>query len=198
MRQNGAMWESDQAPRLAQRCLEDLGRRWQHVRSVGQLADRLVADVGLPEDVRAAAWLHDLGYAPKLALTGFHPLDGAVYLSRCGAPDEVVGLVAWHTGAVWEAAERGLSDRLARMPEPSAKWLDVVTLIDLVTGPDGVATTPEKRVAEILGRYEASHPVHRAVKFSGPELLASAARARAILGLSDEWPLGSAERVGEP
>ncbi|MCF4122521.1 hypothetical protein L1785_16205 [Antribacter sp. KLBMP9083] len=138
---------------------------------------------------------NDVGNAPDLARTGFHPLDGAVYLTECGAPTEVVGLVAWHTGAVWEAAERGLSDQLARMPEPSAKWLDVVTSIDLVTGPDGVATTPEKRVAEILSRYDSPHPVHRAVKFSGPELLAASARARATLGVPDEWPLGSAERV---
>ncbi|WP_246012281.1 HD domain-containing protein [Myceligenerans xiligouense] len=165
------------------------------MQGVGRRADELAADIGLPDEVRAAAWLHDVGYAPEVARTGFHPLDGAVYLSELGAPDEVVGLVAWHTGAVWEAAERGLSDRLAQMPEPSASWLDVVTLIDLVTGPDGVATTPERRVAEILGRYDASHPVHRAVKFSGPELLASAARARAALGLSDEWPFSAAERV---
>jgi hypothetical protein len=162
---------------------------------VGLLADRLASSVGLPEHVRAAAWLHDVGYAPELAHTGFHPLDGAVYLKEIGAPDQVVGLVAWHTGAVWEAAERGLSDRLVRMPAPSAKWLDVVTLIDLVTGPDGAVTTPERRVAEILGRYDSSHPVHRAVEFSGAELIASAARGRATLGLPDEWPLGSTERV---
>ncbi|MCF4123220.1 HD domain-containing protein [Antribacter sp. KLBMP9083] len=189
------MWESDRAPEIARRFLADLGGRWLHVQSVGRLADQLAADAGLPDDVRAAAWLHDVGYAPDLSLTGFHPLDGAVYLTECGAPTEVVGLVAWHTGAVWEAAERGLSDKLARMPVPSAKWLDVVTLIDLVNGPDGVATTPEKRVAEILSRYDSSHPVHRAVKFSAPELLASSARARATLGLPDEWPLGPAERM---
>ncbi|MEU1246116.1 hypothetical protein [Micromonospora arida] len=30
--------------------------------------------------LEAPAILHDVGYAPHLAKTGFHPLDGAVYL----------------------------------------------------------------------------------------------------------------------
>ena len=28
----------------------------------------------------AAAWLHDIGYAPTVRKTGFHPLDGGLYL----------------------------------------------------------------------------------------------------------------------
>ena len=41
------------------------------------LAPVLGADADLLE---AAAWLHDIGYAPSLVATGFHPLDGARYL----------------------------------------------------------------------------------------------------------------------
>jgi hypothetical protein len=41
-----------------------------------------------------AAWLHDIGYAPELAVTGFHPLDGARFLRRAGADGQVVSLVA--------------------------------------------------------------------------------------------------------
>lgn len=182
------MWDSSQASELV-RCCENMGRRWQHISAVGRLADRLDREVGLPEAVRAAAWLHDVGYAPELASTGFHPLDGAAYLLRLGAPQEVVGLVAWHTGAAWEASERGFSQQLAEMPTPESQWLDVVTFIDLVTGPDGSVTTPERRIEEILSRYDASHAVHRAVQGSAPELLASAARARTLLGLTDKWPI---------
>jgi HD superfamily phosphodiesterase len=42
----------------------------------------------------AAALLHDVGYAPDIAHTGFHPLDGAWYLREVGAPDRLTALVA--------------------------------------------------------------------------------------------------------
>jgi hypothetical protein len=37
--------------------------------------------LSLPDDLVAAAWLHDIGYAPELAKTGFHPLDGSAALA---------------------------------------------------------------------------------------------------------------------
>ena len=40
--------------------------------------------LSLTDDLVAAAWLHDIGYAPELVETGFHPLDGARYLRREG------------------------------------------------------------------------------------------------------------------
>lgn len=187
------MWQPDRAPALATEFLGGLGRRWQHVQTVGGLADLLTVDAGLPPEIASAAWLHDLGYAPALAVTQFHPLDGARYLQRLGAPEEVVALVAHHTGAVFEAEERGLSRELAEMPRPEQAALDTLTLIDLVTAPDGSVTSPVDRVAEIIDRYGSGHPVHLAVLRSRRELLASAARARRRLGLADVWPLGVAE-----
>ena len=61
----------------------------------------------------AAAWLHDIGYAPELVETGFHPLDGARYLRRAGVDGQVVSLVAYHSCAQIEAEVRGLGDELA-------------------------------------------------------------------------------------
>ncbi len=37
-------------------------------------------DTGGCRRLVAAAYLHDIGYAPELAITGFHPLDGARHL----------------------------------------------------------------------------------------------------------------------
>jgi hypothetical protein len=55
---------------------EPLPRRWAHVQGVAararSLASVLEADADLLE---AAAWLHDIGYAPSLATTGLHQLD---------------------------------------------------------------------------------------------------------------------------
>lgn len=191
------VWRNDQAPKLASEYLSGLGRRWEHVCTVGRLANVLVDAGAISREVAAAAWLHDLGYAEELAATGFHPLDGAVFLTGEGAPPEVVGLVAHHTGAEFEAEERGLTGALAEMPAPNPTALDIVTLLDLVTAPDGTLTDPETRIAEILRRYPASSPVRRAVSRSRDELLASAARARRQLGLPDVWPAGALEGVRE-
>lgn len=191
------MWRTEKAPELAAEYLGDLGPRWAHTQTVGRLADRIVEDHGLRTDIAAAAWLHDIGYAPELEVTSFHPVDGATFLLDQAVPEQVVSLVAHHTGARFEAEERGLQEELARFPLPHAEDLDTLTLLDLVSSPTGELTTPAQRVAEILSRYPGDHPVHRAVTRSQSELLASAARARARLGLSDVWPAGFLEGVGE-
>ncbi|MFI2102916.1 HD domain-containing protein [Isoptericola sp. NPDC019693] len=189
------MWSAEVAPKLASEYLSVLGRRWDHVQAVGRLAEGLAAAGTVSPDVVAAAWLHDLGYAEELSTTGLHPLDGATFLMTEGVPAEIVALVAHHTGADYEAVERGLSGRLAELPVPDLDELDVLTLLDLVTAPDGTATDPETRVAEILSRYPTFSPVHRAVARSRDSLLVSARRARERLGLADEWPAGPAESV---
>ncbi|KGN29435.1 hypothetical protein N802_13675 [Knoellia sinensis KCTC 19936] len=84
------MWRTDQAPNLAAEYLSSLGDRWEHVQTVGRLADWMIAELGLSPEIAAAAWLHDIGYAPALAVTGFHPVDGATFLANEGAPNHVV------------------------------------------------------------------------------------------------------------
>ena len=68
---------------LAQTLLQlPLPRRWAHIQVAARarsLAPALGADADLLE---AAAWLHDIGYAPGLAATGLHALDGARYPAR--------------------------------------------------------------------------------------------------------------------
>jgi HD domain len=75
-------WAEQQAGKL----LVDTGRSWDHVRGVVQQAQR--ASQVLSEEDRpylvAAAWLHDIGYAPSIATTGFHPLDGARHVRALG------------------------------------------------------------------------------------------------------------------
>jgi hypothetical protein len=69
-----------------------------------------IAPAVLPAEERetliAAAWLHDIGYAPALAKTGFHPLDGARHLEALGVDRRLCCLVAHHSGATFEAEER--------------------------------------------------------------------------------------------
>ena len=181
-------WTVERSKTLAREHLCGMGNRWQHVQAAGRRAEELRA-AGLVDDaIVSAAWLHDIGYAPDLIDTGFHPVDGARYLQRIGVPERIVAMVAWHTGADQEAAERGLQPQLAELPAPDPDDLDTVTLIDLVTSPTGTAVLPEDRIAEILSRYPADHKVHQAVRRSGPGLVAIASRAKIRLRLSNEWP----------
>ena len=102
------------APGIAARLLGTDSVRYQHTAGVARAANR-ARGAAPPSDapiLLAAAWLHDIGYAGTLTDTGFHPLDGARYLHRIGAPVRLCRLVAHHTAAQVEAAERGLVHEL--------------------------------------------------------------------------------------
>ncbi len=70
-----------------------------------------VLDVAL---LVSAAWLHDIGYAPEVVDTAFHPLDGVRFLRDRGFPHRLASLVAHHSCAVVEAELRGLAVELER------------------------------------------------------------------------------------
>lgn len=179
----------DLACELARVLVGGMGRRWEHVEAVGRRAQALGDCCELPEHVIADAWLHDVGYAPPLVVTRLHALDGARYLRAQGADEEVVRLVGWHTGAAFEAEERGLADEWSTIHAPLDVDLDALTMIDLSTGPDGSPIIDTARLAEVLRRYADDDPVHRAVERSTPSLLAASRRAKARLGLPQDWPI---------
>ncbi|SCE07858.1 hypothetical protein GA0115240_137833 [Streptomyces sp. DvalAA-14] len=128
--------------------------------------------------LEAAAVLHDVGYSPDLAKTGFHPLDGARYLrDTVGGDPRVVGLVAHHSCAWMEAEARGLREELeAEFPRPPASLIDAVTYCDMNTTPDGTPTNPVDRVNEIAGRYGPDSLIGTFIRRAEPEILASTAR----------------------
>ena len=74
---------------LVARILEDDPERLQHCAGVAARAQALAVTVPLPaaDTLIASAWLHDIGYGSQLRDSGFHPLDGAVYLRREGWPE---------------------------------------------------------------------------------------------------------------
>jgi hypothetical protein len=95
--------------REAQRRLGPLGSRWAHTQAVAERAKE-IADVVAVKDratLLAAAYLHDVGYAPELATTGFTRST-----ARCGFEGCVgnVSLSSW-------PITRGLGSR--RRPEAS-------------------------------------------------------------------------------
>lgn len=182
---------STAAREASERLVAPLGHRWSHVRGVAARAAELADAV--PEDQRdvlvAAAWLHDIGYADELAVSGLHALDGARHLQHEGWPELVVSLVAFHTGATTEAEERGLFDNLMEFDQPPPPLLDALTAADMVTGPTGEWVSSENRVREILKRYGPPHPVHRAVARSAPELVDAVRRVEARTSVVVQPPM---------
>jgi HD domain len=173
------------AEQVARNLLEEtLRRRWAHVQGVAVTARTLAPVLGDDADlVTAAAWLHDIGYAPAVADSGFHPLDGARYLRDTEHADAILcRLVAHHSCAINEAMERGLADELMREFKPARHGLaDALTYCDMTTGPDGQRLPVEKRLADIRDRYEPADPVSHAIARSAPQLIAAVTKVTATL-----------------
>jgi hypothetical protein len=174
------MIDTDRAHAIARSLLEEpLPRRWAHVQGVADTARSLAPILGKNADLlTAAAILHDIGYAPRLATTGFHPLDGARYLRDVEhAQPMLCRLVAHHSCAIIEAGERGLAGQLAREFKPAPHDLaDALIYCDMTTGPDGQRISIEQRLADIRVRYGPADPVTRAIARSAPQLEAATRR----------------------
>lgn len=175
-------WPVESCRELAGELLALLPERWQHVCAVGSLTEAWFADGRVTQTVVKAAWLHDVGYSERLARTGMHAIDGAAYLDLHGVDRDVVALVAQHTGAWFEAEERGLTGSLLTFDMPDQDELDALTLADLLTGPNGERVTLDERFEGIFSRYEPQHPVHRAVTRSRRPLTKRALRAASRVG----------------
>jgi hypothetical protein len=184
----GLMASADWAETVARLLLADpLPRRWAHTQGVAATARTLSGILGDDaEMVVAAAWLHDIGYAPALASTGFHPLDGARHLRDTEhAADLLCCLVAHHSGALPGAREAGLADDLvSEFPPPPDDLLDALTFADMTTGPDGQAMPADERLAEIVARYGPGHPVTRVMTDFTPEVTAVVSRVTRRLASS--------------
>lgn len=157
---------SSWASELASDLLSDLGSRWQHVRGVAKRAQSLAplfdsASFAGRHDFDAllvVAYLHDVGYAPALVRSGFHPLDGAEYIRSLGH-ERVACLVAHHSEARFEADLRGLSIELARFPRERSIVADALIYCDILTGSTGEPVSLKERTEDIKARYGRDHVV---------------------------------------
>src|SRR3954452_2085971 len=162
----------------AERRLSPLDNRWRHTRGVVQRA-RLLAGTAPAADretLMAAAYLHDIGYARELEDTGFHPVDGARWLREAGH-ERLASLVAHHSGARFEAEERGLLEALEAFPEERSVVADLLTYCDLTTGPQGQLVTLSHRLAGIDSRYGRGSDVSRSMRAASEPLAALVRRA---------------------
>ena len=162
-----------EAAALATRLLQGVGTRLNHSAAVAAQVD-LVAHLverGWRSAIKDAAWLHDVGYSPQLAVTGFHALDGARWLRDHDWPAETCRLVAWHTEPLEEARRYRLDSKLtAEFDRPPALAGTALSWADLTSSPQGECWEAERRLADIFRRYPAGSIVHEATCASLPAL----------------------------
>ncbi|WP_431897604.1 HD domain-containing protein [Nonomuraea sp. bgisy101] len=174
---------------LANQLLEQpLPRRWEHSRGVGTRGEEIAPILGEDAELLAmSAWLHDIGYAPDLVDTGFHPIDGARYLRDVHGADELLcKLVAHHTCAAIEAEDRGLLDILEReFPMERPDLVEAITFCDMTTSPDGLPVKVEDRLAEISSRYGPEHLVTGTIQKATPCILSAVRTVRERLDSAD-------------
>lgn len=175
----------EQAAEIAEEALATaLPRRWKHVQAVGENASRVARVLSAPdaEALVAAAWLHDVGYAPGIADTGLHALDGGRWLRDRGIDIRIAALVAHHSCALFEAEERGLAEVLrAEFDQEHSPTADALWYSDMTTGPGGETVEVRARLAEVSERYGPDHLVTRFWVRAEPTLLAAVARTQALL-----------------
>lgn len=172
---------TERARKTARKLLrKELPERWQHTLGVARRAAELAGAVPRDEGplLIAAAWLHDIGYSSELQLTGFHPIDGGLYLRERGWDSRLVALVAHHSGARFVPVDRGFSEIMATFPFEESPLSDALTYADQTVGPNGVRMTVEYRIAEAITRHGPDSPNARARVDRVPYLLAAAQRVR--------------------
>jgi HD domain len=179
-------WATAQAERL----IAPLGDRWTHVQAVADKARSLAAVLSVEDAdlLVAAALVHDVGYAPSLNRLGFHAVDGARFL-RAQGQERLARLVAYHSGARFEAQERDLVEELATFPVEDGPVMDALTFADMSTGPTGQPVTLDQRIEEVQRRYSPDDPVHRAIIRARPELQAAIDRIRQRLDGESGQPM---------
>jgi HD superfamily phosphodiesterase len=159
------------AEQKSQELLAPLGNRWLHVQGVVKRAyeiKHLFSEKDW-QTLIAAAYLHDIGYAPSLQITGFHPLDGAYYLQK-HHQERLASLVAYHSEAQFEAQLRGLASELATFPREHSDVADALTYCDMTTNSIGQPVTLQQRLDDIFHRYSKAHIVSQAIHQAQPSL----------------------------
>jgi hypothetical protein len=179
--------------------LSPLGNRWLHTKGVVEQAQQVgnVFDQENRAMLLAAAYLHDVGYAPSLQRTGFHPLDGAYYLLAQGQV-RLASLVAYHSEAQCEAQLRSLTTELSLIPREFSAVADALTYCDMITSPVGLHIPFEERLANIFQRYDEKHIVNQAIHHALPLLSQAVNQTQRILYQYEYWYLQKGNDTNMP
>lgn len=170
----------------------DLPERWQHSRAVADRAAELADAVPAADRavLIATAWLHDIGYAPGIRTTGFHPLDGALHLRLTGWPTGIVRLVAHRSSARFVAGRHDLAPLITHFPFTQDAVSDALTYADQTVGQWGRRMNQRDRIHEAISRHGPESATTRARTIRVPYLLAAADRVEQRLSATQQIQTG--------
>ena len=157
--------------KLSTSLLSGLGNRWLHILCVVKLAEQIACILPpIEQDLLvSAAYLHDIGYAPSLKKTGFHPIDGARFIEGLGEY-RLATIIAHHSGARFTAAMLHMTQELSHFPYKQSLLTRCLNFCDLHSGPSGQPFTLAQRRDDILARYGRNHIVSYSFLASLPSL----------------------------
>jgi HD superfamily phosphodiesterase len=175
---NITKWAAEQAYAL----LAPLENRWKHTQGVVKRAHEISklfngSDRSL---LIAAAYLHDIGYAPSLKRTGYHSIDGAYYL-RANGQERLASLVAHHFEAYTVARQLGLMAELEKFPAEYSAIANALDYCDLTTNSVGEPISFQERIDDILQRHKDDRIITQATREAIPALRAAYERIQAAL-----------------
>jgi hypothetical protein len=169
--------------------LSPLGNRWLHVQSVVEQAMHVGAMFDEEERsyLIAAAYVHDIAYAPELKQTGLHSIDGACWL-RSQEQERLASLTAYHSGTWFQAQLQGLLPDLEQFSREQSLLADALDYCDMTTGPAGARISFEERIKDILMRYPEPSIVATATHRAEPSLRQAVERIQCELAKHKKAP----------
>lgn len=124
-----------------------------------------------------AALLHDIGYWPPIAHTGFHPIDGARFLEQEGE-QEIPRIIVGHSCSPEEGELRGFPG-ICSDPGLIAK---LITYWDVQVQQGGAVVSYDERLQDILARYGTESIVGQANLKAKPRIETLLMEVKQVLG----------------
>ncbi len=141
--------------------LKENPNRVKHVLEIATRVRESATALLLPlqevEMAECAALLHDIGYWKPIALTGFHPADGANFLKEQGRHD-LASMIIGHSCSPEEGELLGYSG----IQQDQRITSKLITYWDVQIKQGGEAVSYQERLADILQRYGPDSLVGRA------------------------------------
>lgn len=126
-------------------CVDHADRMAERVRTAAHLQSGVP-----PSRLVAAAQLADLGTSPDLDRLGFAPLDGALFLSSLGWPEDIVRLVAHFPVSALCAKQFGVEHLLAVIEPVPGLPGEILLWADITSSPLPGWAAVEQRVSRAI------------------------------------------------